>query len=241
MQIDEHVQAAVAGTCGNLYLPLVGQLTRYPIPTFPLRGSGALLDIGCGWGRWTIAAAHAGFVAEGIDPDGAAVAAAQRIAAQIGSRARFAVGRAEELPFADASFDAAFSFSVLQHLPADTVWATFQEIRRVLRPGGVALVEMPNRYGALNTVRRLRSTGAPMRYYTPAELRQLGQVVGATTLEADAFLSLNAQPSDIDLLPPAGRAVVRCSTGLCRASRFVPGLRLLADSMWIRATKAPSA
>lgn len=40
------------------------------------------------------------------------------------------------LPFADASFDRAFSISVLTHLYPDEIAHYFREVRRVLRPGG---------------------------------------------------------------------------------------------------------
>ena len=52
-EIDAVVQAVVAATCGHLYVPLIGRLKRYPIPTIRLpEGNGEkFLDIGCSWGR----------------------------------------------------------------------------------------------------------------------------------------------------------------------------------------------
>src|SRR5580765_4744162 len=57
--ISEYVQAAIAATGGFMYAPLIGRLTEYPIPTTRLPpGEGRrLVDLGCNWGRWTIAAA----------------------------------------------------------------------------------------------------------------------------------------------------------------------------------------
>jgi len=50
-------------------------------------------------------------------------------------------GRA--LSYADASFDAAYSVSVLEHIPdrGDTV--TLRELLRVVRPGGLVVVTVP--------------------------------------------------------------------------------------------------
>jgi SAM-dependent methyltransferase len=48
------------------------------------------------------------------------------------------VADAEQLPFADQSFDLVYSYGVLHHSP-DTPRAV-QEVKRVLRPGGVARV-----------------------------------------------------------------------------------------------------
>jgi ubiquinone/menaquinone biosynthesis C-methylase UbiE len=53
---------------------------------------------------------------------------------------------AEELPFADESFDLVFGHAVLHHIP--DLDRAFAEFRRVLRPGGViAFAGEPSRYG----------------------------------------------------------------------------------------------
>jgi len=53
---------------------------------------------------------------------------------------------AEELPFADESFDLVFGHAVLHHIP--DLGRAFAEFRRVLRPGGViAFAGEPSRYG----------------------------------------------------------------------------------------------
>lgn len=48
------------------------------------------------------------------------------------------------LPFADASFDVAASFDVFEHIPDSD--AHLAEVRRVLAPGGVYLIQTPNKY-----------------------------------------------------------------------------------------------
>lgn len=55
---------------------------------------------------------------------------------------------AEQLPFADASFDLVFGHAVLHHLP--DLRRAFSEFQRVLRPGGtLAFCGEPSRYGDL--------------------------------------------------------------------------------------------
>jgi ubiquinone/menaquinone biosynthesis C-methylase UbiE len=49
---------------------------------------------------------------------------------------------ATDLPFADDSFDVVYSFKVLPHVP--DLAAAVREVRRVLRPGGRAFVEVYN-------------------------------------------------------------------------------------------------
>lgn len=50
-------------------------------------------------------------------------------------------GRA--LPYADASFDAAFSVSVLEHIPGSGDSIALRELLRIVRPGGVVVVTVP--------------------------------------------------------------------------------------------------
>jgi SAM-dependent methyltransferase len=50
-------------------------------------------------------------------------------------------GRA--LAYADASFDAAFSVSVLEHIPGDGDSIALRELLRIVRPGGVVVVTVP--------------------------------------------------------------------------------------------------
>ncbi len=48
------------------------------------------------------------------------------------------------LPFEDGSFDFAFCIEVLEHVP--NPWGTLGEIHRVLRPGGILILSVPNPY-----------------------------------------------------------------------------------------------
>jgi SAM-dependent methyltransferase len=49
------------------------------------------------------------------------------------------------LPYADASFDAAYSVSVIEHVPADGDARAMAELERVLRPGGTLALTFPFR------------------------------------------------------------------------------------------------
>lgn len=147
--VDPITQAYVAGSCGNMYLSAVKRLSRYPIPRLRLPdGNGKLLlDIGCAWGRWSLSAARRGWRPVGIDPSLRNVLAGQRIAKQLGHDVAFVVADGRYLPFANHSFDAVFSYSVLQHLSKENVRCVLREVRKVLTAAGVSLIEMPNTYG----------------------------------------------------------------------------------------------
>jgi SAM-dependent methyltransferase len=49
------------------------------------------------------------------------------------------------LPYADASFDAAYSVSVIEHIPGSGDGTAMSEFARVLRPGGLLILTFPYR------------------------------------------------------------------------------------------------
>jgi ubiquinone/menaquinone biosynthesis C-methylase UbiE len=89
-----------------------------------------LLDVCCGTGVVTVAAAGRGADARGVDFSTAMLGEARRAHAQL----RFDEGDAEALPYADGSFEAVVSNFGIHHIAhSDRAMA---EARRVLRPGG---------------------------------------------------------------------------------------------------------
>jgi len=164
------VQVMVAAAGGSLYKELVGRLHAYPIPEIRLpSGFGKrLLDIGCNWGRWTIAAARKGYQVTGIDPDLGAVLAARRVAQQLGVEAEFVVADARFLPFPRGSYDQVFSYSVLQHLSKPNVELALREVATVLSDEGGALIQMPNRLGVRSAYHQLRRMGKARGIFTSA-------------------------------------------------------------------------
>lgn len=240
--VDPAVQELVAATCGGLYRRLVGRLDRYPIPDLPLPSGGdkLFLEIGCNWGRWCIAAARCGYRVVGVDPSLAAIAAARRVARDLGAEVTYVVADARHLPFPSGSFDVVFSYSVFQHFAKTDALTSFDEIGRVLRPGGLAKLQMANVYGVRSLWNQLRERRFreprrlfDIRYWSPRELaRELSHRVGPTALEVDGFFTLNAQSSDLELLPRRYRMVVRASETLRRMSALLAPLRYSADSLY---------
>ena len=245
-EVDPFVQNTIAGTNGGFYIPLIGKLKKYPIPNLRLRPSrGELfLDVGCNWGRWCIAATRLGYRALGIDPSLKSIRAAYRIARQLGLEISFVVADARYLPFSASTFDYAFSYSVLQHFSKDNCLAALHEIRRVLKVGGRSLVQMPNAFGVRSLYIQLRRrfrepVDFEVRYWTPAELRHaFCRAIGPSELSVDGFFSLDAQISDVDMLPRRYRPVVYTSEALRRISTRMEWIRALADSLYVTATRA---
>jgi SAM-dependent methyltransferase len=109
-----------------------------------------LLDCGCGPGSITIdlAAVVAPGEVIGVDLEASQIELARGQARERGlQRVRFEVASVYELPFPDGSFDAVFSHALFEHLAEPE--AALQEIRRVLRPDGVAGLSSPDWSGNL--------------------------------------------------------------------------------------------
>jgi SAM-dependent methyltransferase len=204
-----------------------------------------LLDVGCNWGRWTIAANRLGYQAVGIDPNLDAALAAQRVAAQLGCSAAFVVGDARALPFVDGAFSSVFSYSVLQHLSKPDARRSIEQVGRVLCQGGASLVQMPNKYGIRSLQHQWRLRGGPVesfgvRYWSPRELLDAFETgVGPSRLTVDAFLGLGIQPDDLDLLTPRFKFVVRASEWLRRVSvaPMLDRLLNIADSLYVHSNR----
>ena len=105
----------------------------------------ALLDIGCGIGNYhPLLIDHVGSIA-GTDVSSASLAEAGRR----NPRVAYRHSTGETLPYADASFDVAFTVCVMHHVP-EIQWPQFsREMRRVLKPGGIAVVFEHNPFNPL--------------------------------------------------------------------------------------------
>lgn len=105
-----------------------------------------LLDCGCGPGTITVGLAQIvtqGHVT-GMDREAAELAQARRYADQQGvANVTFQLGNLYEIPFPDDTFDALFAHAVLQHLAEPA--RALQELRRVLKPGGLIGVREEDR------------------------------------------------------------------------------------------------
>lgn len=243
--VDPVVSFLVGATSGYSYGHQIGRLTSYPIPHLRLPpGAGrTLLDVGCNWGRWSIAAARAGYAVVGIDPSLGAVMAARRVARAMQLPIRHVVGDARFLPFPAGAFDQTFSYSVVQHLSRPDARTVIAEMSRVLRTGGGCLVQMPTPFGirCLYHLARRRfrdGDGFEVRYWTIPQLRRLFSVVGRADVEVDCYFGIGLQAADTALMTPLLKVIVATSEALRAVSRWCTPLRYVADSVYLRAVKA---
>jgi SAM-dependent methyltransferase len=193
-----------------------------------------LLDLGCGRGGVVELFWREVRLAAGLDPDVPSLAEHRAPGMPV------IRGRGENLPFAGASFNLIVCLWVLEHLDQPDV--VFQEVRRVLRPGGHFVFLTPNLRNPLLLMNRLAKTlpqlqrrivprlygrhevdTFPVRYRanTEAAIRELAARTGLEVISLKAV----ADPTYLALNPIMFRASV-LTERLLPASR---GVHLLGD------------
>lgn len=109
-----------------------------------LRRGEAVLDVSCGTGSLALLAKSQvgpeGKV-HGIDASDEMIAYAREKASRAGVDVGFDVAPAQQLPFAESSFDVILNTLALHHLPKPSRYQAMGEMRRVLKPGGRVLIE----------------------------------------------------------------------------------------------------
>jgi SAM-dependent methyltransferase len=205
----------------------------------PPRPFGDALEIGAGTGYFTLNLLQAGLIerATATDISAGMLAALAASADELGETVGAVRTEAEELPFADSSFDLVFGHAVLHHIP--DLGRAFGEFTRVLRPGGVvAFCGEPSRYGdRLATVPKW--LGGVL---APAWRRALGAASangGAPQAPNDHGLESEV---DVHAFDPSGLLALVASAGLGEGR--VSGEELVANAFgWVcrslEATAAP--
>ena len=181
-------------------------------------GPGALLEVGAGSGRLLATLVERGWDVTGID----AALRMVELARARAPAAKLEVARAEELPFADGSFDVVVAIGMLEYGDPE---ASLRELARVLRPGGRAVLGLLNAAAptvawsrlVMHPLARAAKHVVPFGRPLPSRRRRPLSLAETRTLVAQAGLTLESVenvgcavlPDPLDRLPLAYRAAER--------------------------------
>jgi SAM-dependent methyltransferase len=140
--------------------------------------------VGCGNGRAVLELLENGHNALGVDVSPDMVTAARQTL-QSGNQAPDRIQPAaltNELPFADASFDAVSCCAVLMHLPALQLFDALHELKRLLRIGGRLFLSIPKDRPDVDPETHRDPKG---RLFTPIQTHQLSLLCERMGLRLD--------------------------------------------------------
>ena len=114
-----------------------------------------ILELGCGGAEITrnMASAGAGRKITALEVD--EIAHGKNLQITDLPNVTFGLAGAQDIPLEDESVDVVFMFKSLHHVPLELMDPAMQEIRRVLKPGGLAYISEPVFAGAFNEILRL--------------------------------------------------------------------------------------
>jgi O-antigen chain-terminating methyltransferase len=140
-----------------------------------------VLDVGCGRGEWLELLRENGLTASGVDRDSMMVEMCR--SRNLNVTENEALAHLKSLP--DGSLGAVTSFHMVEHLAFDETLAFIDEALRVLKPGGLIILETPNP--------RILSVGAHTFWLDPTHRKPLPSLMLRFFVEARGFCDANVQ------------------------------------------------
>ncbi|MBI4013697.1 MAG: class I SAM-dependent methyltransferase [Candidatus Rokubacteria bacterium] len=150
-----------------------------------LPAEGVVLDIGCGFGLFSLYYAQLlpGAAFHGVDLNARRIALATEAARRLGlGNTAYAVGDARTYR-ADAGYAAAYMLDIVHHVPPETVAPLLAELYKAIRPGGRLVVKDVDTHPAYkrwftHALDLLMSPGGVTHYWPAAELQALLERIG---------------------------------------------------------------
>jgi len=154
-----------------------------------------LLELGCGTGHWTIFFSKLGFQITAIDESEAMIqiARSKKI-----PNASFQRADAAALPFPDNSFNTVTTITMLEFV--EDTEKIFDEIGRVLKPGGTFIVGCLNKLSELGKNKNNDPVFKYAHFFTPKEVENMLSRFGKPYTTSGVYLS-----RDFKILDESGR------------------------------------
>lgn len=199
--------------------------------------SGRILDVGCGEGQFLNLAAKRGWKTFGVEISPMAVRRAKEA-----FNLDIVAVELREARFPDSHFDVVTLFNVLDHLPFPV--EALKEIHRVLKPGGLLVVRVPNGVFHVNLIRAMTFLEPQLVFhlycFTPGTVRSLLKTAGFEDIRIT-----NSAPTPYDpysVSPALGnggmQAIKKAVYGIAQAMFYLSAGALVAGpSMSIFAEK----
>ena len=104
-----------------------------------------VLDLGCGVGTFAFRSAKAGAMAYGVDYSEESINMARKLCEKFNVKPDFIVAdTAETLPYDDNYFERIACVDFIEHISDENKVQLLKEIKRILKPGGIAVIYTPN-------------------------------------------------------------------------------------------------
>lgn len=220
----EQDDAEFLSTAKDLVGELINELKRLP-PKTPGKQRRAL-EIGCGPGRLLRPLSRYFDQIYGVDVSDSMIALAKEKLSDVPNAFPHAIGGSDLRLFPDRHFDFVYSYAVFQHIPsADVVFSYLRETIRVLKPGGVARLQingLPKTSEGYTTWSGVRISAEEIHALT----REHGiQLLSLTGVESQYMWTTWRKP----LSPvPAGRSRIRAFSNAFSSEAAVPASGRLA-------------
>jgi SAM-dependent methyltransferase len=149
--------------------------------------SGPVLDIGCGFGLFSLyyASIPPELHVEGLDRNPRRIAMARAAARKLGlENVAYEVGDVMDFK-GNETFDAAYMLDIIHHIPEAAVRPLLEQVRKILPAGGRLLIKDVDRRPFFkrwftHALDKVMDPGAPVRYWEPDDLARLLHDIGFT-------------------------------------------------------------
>ena len=242
------VQQQIAATNGIHYIDRIGKLNDYPHFELPIRkvSNGIMLDIGNGWGRWLVSGFKKGYIPIGIDIRLEFCKTAINTLHANNCFGYSLVADLQNLPFKDNIFDFVWSFSVIQHTHKSRMISCLNNINRILQKNGFSKLEFPNKNGIYNNIHNVKYemqfandiNSWNVRYYSIKEYKEtFKSIFNNFSFKNHSFLGIGILKEDFNYVSIKNKIVVIVSLFFSFLASFIPFLKFLSDSIYIKIYK----